>query len=77
VAEATGGQSFYQGTIPPVTLAPYLEQFRKDIMESYLVNFMASADREKKDTLTPIKLQTSQPGVKVYAPQAVHPGLVE
>jgi hypothetical protein len=77
VAEATGGQSFYQGTITPVSLAPYLSEFRKDIMESYTINFMANADREKKDTLTDIKVTTTQPGVKIYAPQAVHPGVNE
>jgi hypothetical protein len=74
VAEATGGQSFYQGSIPPVSLAPYLNQFRKDIMESYTVSFMANATNEKNNTLTDIKISTSQRGMKVYGPQAVHPG---
>jgi hypothetical protein len=77
VAEATGGQSFYQGSIPPVSLAPYLSQFRRDIMESYTVSFMANATNEKNNTLTSIKLTTSQPGMKIYAPQAVHPGAQE
>ena len=77
VAEATGGQSFYQGTIPPVSLAPYLAQFRKDIMESYTVSFMANATNEKNNTLTDIKISTSQQGMKVYGPQAVHPGAQE
>lgn len=77
VAEATGGQSFYQGSIPPVSLAPYLNQFRRDIMESYTVSFMANATNEKGNTLTSIKLTTTQPGMKIYAPQAVHPGAQE
>jgi hypothetical protein len=74
VAEATGGQSFYQGSIPPVSLAPYLNQFRKDIMESYTVSFMVNATNEKNNTLTDIKISTSQRVMKVYGPQAVHPG---
>jgi hypothetical protein len=74
VAEATGGESFYQGTIPPVTLAPYLNEFRKDITESYAVSFMANATNEKNNTLTSIKLTTRQPGVKIHAPNSVHPG---
>ncbi len=77
VAEATGGQSFYQGTIPPVSFKPYLEQFRKAIFESYTVSFKASATNEKRDTLTQIKISTSQPGVKIIAPQAVHPGVTQ
>lgn len=77
VADATGGESFYQGRITPPSLAPYLDQFRKAITESYLVTFSASANHEKSNTLMPIKIKTEQSGVKVIAPKAVHPGLVE
>ncbi len=77
VAEATGGESFYQGRITPPSLTPYLDEFRKAIGESYLVTFPASANHEKKNTLAEIKLKSEQPGVKVHAPQGVHPGLVE
>jgi hypothetical protein len=75
VAEATGGDSFNQGTITPPSLAPYLSQFGKAIAQSYTVSFDVSAAREKSDTLTQIKLTTSQPGVKIHAPQNVHPGV--
>jgi len=77
VAEATGAQSFYQGTITPPSLAPYLDQFSKAIAESYSLNFMVSSAHEKKDTLTQIKVTTSQKGVKVHAPDSVRPGVVE
>jgi hypothetical protein len=75
VAEATGGDSFYQGTITPPSLAPYLKEFSSAIAESYTVSFNVSSAREKNDTLTQIKLTTSQPGVKIHAPQNVHPGV--
>jgi hypothetical protein len=75
IAEATGGQSFYLGSIPPVSFKPYLEQFRKAILDSYTVSFRASAAKEKRDTLTPIKISTTQSGVKIIAPQGVHPGV--
>ena len=77
VAEATGGESFYQGRITPPSLTPYLDEFRKAISESYVVTFNTSANHEKRGTLTPIKIKTEQAGVKIHAPQAVHPGLVE
>jgi hypothetical protein len=77
VAEATGGQSFYQGTITPPSLAPYLNEFGQAIAESYSVNFLVSSAREKRDSLTQIKLTTSQKGVKVNAPANVHAGVVE
>jgi hypothetical protein len=77
VAQATGGQSFYQGTITPPSLAPYLDEFGRAIAESYSLNFMVSNVHEKKDTLTQIKVTTSQKGVKVHAPDSVRPGVVE
>ncbi len=77
IAEATGGQSFYQGSIPPVSFKPYLEQFRKAILDSYTVSFRVSATREKRDTLTQIKISSSQPGVKVISPENVHPGVMQ
>jgi hypothetical protein len=76
VASATGGQ-LLSGGLTPVELAPYLRDFSKFIAESYTVNFLASTTREKNNTLVPIKVKTSQPGVKIYAPDAVHPGTVE
>ena len=76
VANATGGQ-LLSGGLTPVELAPYLRDFRKYIAESYSVNFLASSTREKGNTLVPIKVKTSQSGVKIYAPDAVHPGTVQ
>ncbi len=77
VAQATGGESYNQGTITPPSISPYLDKFQKALMESYLVSFQASATHEKGDTLTDIKVSTKQPGIKVHAPDAVHPGIVE
>lgn len=77
VADATGGISFYQGTITPPSLGPYLDEFARSIAESYSLNFMVSSAHEKKDTLTQIKVTTSQKGVKVHAPENVRPGVVE
>jgi hypothetical protein len=62
VAEATGG-------------APYLNQFGKAIAESYMVTFNVNASGNKRDSLAQIKLTSSQPGVKIHAPQNVHPGV--
>ena len=77
VADATGAQSFYTGTITPPSISPYLNQFARALTESYAVSFRASTNREKRDTLTRIKLKTSQSGVKVHAPESVHAGVSE
>ena len=74
VADATGGRSYYNGTFNPVSLSPYLDEFRSAIAESYAATFMASALRGKGNTLTRLKISTSQKGLKVHAPEAVHPG---
>ena len=77
VADATGGESFYQGRITPPSLTPYFNEFRKAIGESFLVSFNANANREKSSTLIRIKLKSEQGGVKIHAPQSVHPGMTE
>jgi hypothetical protein len=75
VAEATGGEALNMGTIPPPSLTPYFEQFTKAMQESYVVSFQADSAKEKKGTLAQFKLTTSQPGVKIHAPEGVHPGV--
>jgi hypothetical protein len=77
VADATGGRSFYNGIGNPVSLAPFLGEFRKAIAESYTATFMASANHEKANTLARLKITTSQPQLKLHAPEAVHPGVAE
>lgn len=74
VADATGGRSFYNGSFNPVSLSPFLAEFRSYIAESYAATFMASTAHEKGNTLTRLKISTSQKGLKVHAPEAVHPG---
>ena len=74
VGDATGGALFNNGTIPPVSIAPFLDQFSRSINTSYELGFMAVANR-KGNTLTRIKVKSNQQGVKIRAPQAVRPGL--
>ena len=74
VGDATGGELFNQGPIPPVTITPYLDQFSKAINASYELGFMANANGKRE--LTHIRVKTTQPGVKVHAPDGVRPGLV-
>lgn len=77
VAQATGGESLYLGTFNPPEFTPYLDNFMRDLQQSYLVGFDVNANHERPDTLERIKLKSTQPGVKVYAPDSVHPGNAE
>ena len=70
VAEATGGKLFYQGTRSPVSMEPFLREFTRDLMQSYVVTFDAPGDG-KHDL---VRLKVSVAGMKVRAPDAVRPG---
>ena len=74
VADATGGRLLYQGSFNPVTIKPYLSKMLADLRESYTAVFPVDATHEKDGTLKQLKITTSQPGIKLHAPDAVHPG---
>jgi hypothetical protein len=70
VAEGTGGVSFYQGSIPPISLDPYLKQFQNAIANTYIASFDAPASK----SLARLKLSTTLPKTKVRAPDQVRAG---
>lgn len=74
VGDQTGGELFNQGPITPVSIGPFLNQFAHAIRSSYEVGFMAVNKGNRKD-LVRLKVKSNQPGVKIRAPQEVHPGL--
>ena len=77
VGDATGGTLFNIGSIPPVSIAPFLDQFGRALNTSYELGFMANAGSGKRNTMTRIKVKSSQSGVKIRAPEAVRPGFAE
>ena len=70
VAEGTGGRAYFQGTGSPVSVAPFLDQFRNSIAESFVATFNASGRSDMVD----IKFSTSLPGTKLRAPERIRPG---
>src|SRR5262249_15755081 len=76
VGDATGGTLLYGGTMPPVSIGPYLGQFGHAINGSYEVGFMAHVG-SKRNALTRFKVKSNQKDVKIRAPQWVLPGLAE
>lgn len=74
VADGTGGQTYFQGTWSPVSIAPFLTQFQKSLSETYIATYPAVAKDAK--TLVQLKLTSSVRGTKIHAPSQVHPGLV-
>jgi hypothetical protein len=76
VGDATGGVLFNSGTLPPVSIGPFLDQFGHAINGSYEVGFMANVGKQR-NALTRVKVKSNQSGVKIHAPQWVLPGLTE
>ncbi len=74
VADGTGGVSYYQGTINPVSLKPFLSQFQHSISETYIATFGADAAAGGRDHLVRLKVSTSVPKLKLRHPEAVRPG---
>jgi hypothetical protein len=70
VAEGTGGRAYYQGTGNPVSITPFLNQFRSSIAETYVATFTAPANKN----MVRVKLSTNLPNTKVRAQQEVRPG---
>jgi hypothetical protein len=70
IAQATGGASYYQGTGNPVSLEPFLKQFKNAIAESYIATFPAPGGKD----LVRINVKTSLSKTKLHAPEEVRPG---
>jgi hypothetical protein len=70
VAEGTGGQAYFQGMGNPVSLTPFLDQFRRSVTETYVATFNAPANKQ----MVPLKISANLPAVEVRAPEEVHPG---
>lgn len=67
VAEGTGGESYYQLQGNPVTLAPYLARFQKDIAHTYVATFTAPPSRD----LLRLKFKTRTSQVKLRSANQV------
>lgn len=77
VADATGGQSLYQGSINPVSLKPFLNEFAQDVRGTYIATFPAGAETAGRDRLVELKMSGSEKGLKLRYAKAVMPGTLE
>lgn len=71
VADATGGRGYFQGMGNPVSLSPFLDQFRKSIAESFIATFPASA---KNNDLVELKFSTTLKSTKLQVTKSIRPG---
>ena len=72
IADGTGGLTFYQGSIPPVSLDPYLKAFQGAIASTFVATFDAPFSKN----MVRLKLSTNLPKTKVRAPDQIRAGNV-
>ena len=74
VADATGGQSYYEGTFNPVSLTPFFKQFQRDLSETYVATFDAPAQGGGRSHLVRVKMNSTVPKLKLRHAEEVRPG---
>lgn len=74
VAEETGGQAYYQGNGNPVSIGPYLGQFRKLLTETFVATFVVPNASTK---LVRVQTESELHDVKLRTPHYVVSGNLE
>lgn len=69
VTQATGGNSYWQGTGNPVSLRPFLQDLRRRLSNQYELSFTAPSNG--KPQVETMKVDLKVPSAKVDAPQKV------
>ena len=75
VAQATGGNLYWQGLSNPVSFAPFLSDLSRRLENQYELGFTAPA--KAKPELVELKLKSDLGHVNVYAPQRVPVGAAQ
>lgn len=77
VGDETGGQSLYLGTINPVSLTPYFDEFRHAMGQTYIATFSTGPEARAHNGLVQLKISSSEKGLKLRHATAVMPGTLE
>jgi hypothetical protein len=72
VAEETGGVSLWTGMGNPVSMGPFLDQFRRAVSETYIATFTAPDGREAQRDLVRVKFSAAK--TRLHSPDDVRPG---
>jgi hypothetical protein len=76
VSDGTGGTAYWQGLGNPVSMSPYLDQFKRAISETFVATFQTEGQGKKND-LVRFKASTDLHGVKLRAPEQIRVGNME
>ncbi len=70
VAQETGGEAYLQGTGNPISLQPFLRDFQSSLLSTYVATLNVPGTKQ----LARLKLKSNTKGVKLRAPDQIHPG---
>jgi hypothetical protein len=70
VSEETGGHAYFQGLTDPVTISPFLRDFRDRLDNQYRVTI--EAFKSNKKGVQPVKLRAELPGLKIEGPTRMY-----
>jgi hypothetical protein len=68
VGEETGGYAYFQGFTDPVTISPFLNDFRSRLENQYRVTIEPLSEKG----VQPVKLRTEAPGLTIQAPTRIY-----
>jgi hypothetical protein len=71
LVSGTGGQTLFDGNYSPISFQPYLKNLSATLDNQYLLTFNIDASKKKGGELRPLRVQTEEHGVKLYAPQQI------
>jgi hypothetical protein len=67
IADATGGEAFFQGFFTPVSYAPFLQQLDMVLKNQYWLSWGTERTKKPKGELRGFKVRTEQHGVDISA----------
>jgi hypothetical protein len=70
LSDETGGESFYLGSGPPVSLSPYLYDLSRRLLHQYFLTFLAKP--AKKAGMQGVKLRTEVSNAQLVAADSVY-----
>jgi hypothetical protein len=71
IADATGGESFFQGTQTPIAFAPFLDEFDVILKNQYLLTFAGERTKKEKGELKSFRIRTELRNIEISAAERV------
>lgn len=71
MADATGGQAFFQGLNTPISFTPLLNQLDMVLHNQYFLTFTTDRSQKKKGELRAFRVRAEQHNVEIAAPRRI------